>query len=208
VGVEALEARTQPGFVAPLNFDNGGGPVAVGDFNGDGIPDLAVANSGSFNVSVLLGTGDGSFQAARNFAAGLNPYSVAVGDFNGDGWADLAVAASYSNDVSILLNDGTWPSAPGGGSSPPAGPRGLIGPALAGVLPPRPDPLPLPASPDRGTVATLPPAVAAVYHRLPETQADGFAGVILRPMLARSPAAALHFLDSEVLWAEWPEWVA
>src|SRR5260370_37769761 len=47
-----------------------------------------------------------SFEAARNFAAGVNPYSVAVGDFNGDGLKDLAVANNSSNDVSVLLGNG------------------------------------------------------------------------------------------------------
>jgi len=79
--------------------------VAVGDFNGDGAEDLAVANGYSDTVSVLLGNGDGSFQAARNFAAGRLPSSVAVGDFNGDGLPDLAVANLGSNNVSILINN-------------------------------------------------------------------------------------------------------
>src|SRR5687768_5319202 len=52
------------------------------------------ANSGSDYVSVLLGNGDGTFQARRNFAAGTGPASVAGGDFNGDGRLDLAVANS------------------------------------------------------------------------------------------------------------------
>jgi hypothetical protein len=65
--------------------------LAVGDFNGDGLPDLAVANQNSSNVSVLLGMGDGSFQAAVSFAAGRFPSSLAVCDFNGDGVLDLAV---------------------------------------------------------------------------------------------------------------------
>src|SRR5207245_2632375 len=55
--------------------------VAVGDFNGDGRPDLAVANAGSNTVSVLLGNGNGTFQPALNSAAGYYPVSVAVGDF-------------------------------------------------------------------------------------------------------------------------------
>src|SRR2546426_12786327 len=59
--------------------------VAVGDINGDGVPDLVVANIGSNDVSMLLGNGDGTFQPARTFAAGTNPASVAVGDFNRDG---------------------------------------------------------------------------------------------------------------------------
>jgi hypothetical protein len=84
--------------------------VAVGDFNGDGKPDLAVANVSSNNVSILLGNGDGSFQQAVNYAAGSSPRSVAVGDFNGDGKLDLAVANS---GVSVLLGngDGTFQTA-------------------------------------------------------------------------------------------------
>jgi len=77
----------------------------VGDFNVDGLPDLAVANSGSNNVSVLLGNGDGSFQAVQNFEAESRPFSIAVGDFNGDGLPDLAVANGLSNNVSVLINN-------------------------------------------------------------------------------------------------------
>src|SRR2546422_886081 len=99
-------------FIAPGDFPVGTHPqsVAVGDFNGDGRPDLAVANFGSNTVSVLLGIGDGSFQPARTFAAGTSPLSVAVGDFNGDGRPDLAVANFGSNTVSVLLGigDGTF----------------------------------------------------------------------------------------------------
>ena len=80
--------------------------VAVGDFNRDGKQDLAVANAGSNTVSVLLGNGDGTFQAAMTFAAGANPHAVAVGDFNGDGKLDLAVASAGSSTVSVLLGNG------------------------------------------------------------------------------------------------------
>jgi hypothetical protein len=52
--------------------------VAVGDFNADGTPDLAVANLGSNTVSILLGAGGGSFGAATSFAVGSRPFSVAV----------------------------------------------------------------------------------------------------------------------------------
>jgi uncharacterized repeat protein (TIGR02543 family) len=76
----------------------------VGDFNGDGKQDLAVANQGG-DVSILLGNGDGTFQPAVNFGAGTTPLSVAVGDFNGDGKQDLAVANNGSNNVSILLRN-------------------------------------------------------------------------------------------------------
>jgi hypothetical protein len=67
--------------------------------------DLAVADAGSYDILVLLGNGDGTFQTARNFAAGNGPYSVAVGDFNRDGRQDLAVAI-YPDNVSVLLGNG------------------------------------------------------------------------------------------------------
>ena len=81
-------------FGAATNFAAGRRPasVAIGDLNGDGKLDLAVANSDSNNVSVLLGNGNGTFGAATNFAAGSEPRSVAIGDLNGDGKLDLAVA--------------------------------------------------------------------------------------------------------------------
>jgi predicted nucleotidyltransferase len=83
--------------------------VAVGDFNGDSDPDLAVANEVSDNVSVLLGDGSGGFGAASNFGVGDGPRSVAVGDFNGDSDPDLAVANFDSDNVSVLLGDGSTP---------------------------------------------------------------------------------------------------
>jgi hypothetical protein len=58
-------------------------------------------------VSVLLGTGTGSFGTATNFTVGISPRSVTVGDFNGDGKSDLAVANYASNNVSVLLGTGT-----------------------------------------------------------------------------------------------------
>ena len=84
----AVAAQAQDvSFEAARNFAAGDRPssVAVGDFNGDRVRDLAVANANSNNVSVLLGNGDGSFQVAQSFGAGTGPRSVAVGDFNGDG---------------------------------------------------------------------------------------------------------------------------
>ncbi len=80
--------------------------VAVGDFNTDGRQDLAVVNSSSGTVSILLGDGAGNFSAAANFTPGSAPVSVAIGDFDGDGKQDLAVANFNSSNVSILLGDG------------------------------------------------------------------------------------------------------
>ena len=80
--------------------------MAIGDVNGDGKPDLAVANYGSNTVSVLLGNGAGGFGAKTDFATGTGPHSVAIGDLNGDGKPDLAVANDGSNTVSVLLGNG------------------------------------------------------------------------------------------------------
>src|SRR2546427_6625071 len=105
-------------FSSPKSYPVGTSPaaVAVGDFNGDGKLDIAVANSGSGNVGILLGNGDGTFQAAVNFDAGMaSPRSVAMGDFNHDGKMDLAVfQPSLPTDsgtlapgaLSILLGNG------------------------------------------------------------------------------------------------------
>ena len=81
-------------------------PVALGDVDGDGDLDLAVANYGSNNVSILLNTGTGAYAAAVNYGVGTSPQSVALGDVDGDGDLDLAVANTLSNNVSILLNTG------------------------------------------------------------------------------------------------------
>jgi hypothetical protein len=55
---------------------------------------------------VLLGNGDGTFQAAQPFTVGTAPTWVVVADFNGDGRKDLAVANDQSNSVSVLLGNG------------------------------------------------------------------------------------------------------
>src|SRR5216684_615045 len=112
--VAAAAQAQDVSFEEARNFGAGTGPlsVAVGDFNRDGLPDLAVANASSQDVSVLLGNGDGTFQTARNFATGPRPVSVVVGDFNGDGVEDLAVAYRGSvrpvvpGGVSVLLGSG------------------------------------------------------------------------------------------------------
>ncbi len=102
-------------FAAAVNYGVGSSPfsVATGDVNGDGQPDLAVANFSSNNVSVLLGNTNGTFAAAVNYAVGVQPYAVTIGDLNGDGRLDLAVANNGSNNVSVRLGngDGTFAAA-------------------------------------------------------------------------------------------------
>jgi hypothetical protein len=85
--------------------------VAVGDFNGDGRLDLAIANRGDTiyqpgSVSVLLGKGDGTFQDAQNYAVGAFATAVAVGDLNGDKIADIVLTNGLSGTVVVLLGNG------------------------------------------------------------------------------------------------------
>ena len=106
-----LEDRSLPSFLGPASYAVPGdaSDVAIGDFNGDGVPDMAVTNSRTGSVSILLGRGDGTFQDAVSYAAGVNPGLVVVGDFNGDGIPDLAITGfSYTSTdtVRILLGNG------------------------------------------------------------------------------------------------------
>src|SRR5262249_2390057 len=84
----------------------GGSPrlLTFGDLNGDGIPDLAIANYGSNSVSVLLGNGNGTFQNQIMFAASVGTRGIAASDFDGDGRLDLAASNLLNNTVSVLQN--------------------------------------------------------------------------------------------------------
>ena len=78
--------------------------VAIGDLDGDGNVDLVVTNSYSADVALLLGIGDGTFDALQRFpVGGAAPTSVAIGDLDGDGNPDLVVPKG-SSEVSVLLN--------------------------------------------------------------------------------------------------------
>jgi CSLREA domain-containing protein len=90
---------------ADANTYSGPFAVAIGDFNSDGIQDLAITNVFSNTVSIRLGDGLGGFSGSTNVSVG-GGYSVAIGDFNGDGKQDLATANNGSDTVSIRLGDG------------------------------------------------------------------------------------------------------
>jgi hypothetical protein len=85
--------------------------IAVADMNGDGHPDLVIANHQSPYVTILLGDGTGGFRPARNspFATGAypHPHGVAVADFTGDGRLDVVVDSWGNNRVALLDGDGT-----------------------------------------------------------------------------------------------------
>src|SRR2546429_185939 len=98
-----------PSFAAARTFAVGVKPyfVVVGDFNADGKPDLAVATDNG--ISLLVGNGDGTFQAAVNLRSG-STYMV-VGDFNGDGKPDLALTGGPFVAVLFGKGDGTFETA-------------------------------------------------------------------------------------------------
>jgi hypothetical protein len=110
-------------FFNPATYPSGGvyaSSVATGDFNGDGKADLAVANQcpqsncNAGDVSVLLGNGDGTFQATQTYSTGgFEAYAVVVGDVNKDGKADLIIANGCQSPnqcgngaVGVLLGNG------------------------------------------------------------------------------------------------------
>src|SRR5271157_4070862 len=125
--VSVLLGKGDGSFQPQQTYGVGNSPfgIAVADFNGDGIPDLAVANQGDNTVGVLLGKGDGTFKPQQAYPAGTGPVGVAVGDFNGDGVPDLAATNGGSNNVSVLLGKGNGTFQPQQTYPAGAGPQGV-----------------------------------------------------------------------------------
>jgi hypothetical protein len=95
-------------FQSPVSYSSGwlvAESVAVGDVNGDGKPDMVVANSSTSGslVGVLLGNGDGTFQTVVTYPLGGWSVAIAIADVNRDGQPDLLVT-DY-NSVGVLLNN-------------------------------------------------------------------------------------------------------
>ncbi len=97
-------------FTTPVNYTVGSLPFAcaVADFNGDGIMDIAVVNSDPYTtpdtVSVLLGKGDGTFEAAVNYAVDNEPDAIVAVDLNGDHVPDIATADELGQTMDVLIN--------------------------------------------------------------------------------------------------------
>jgi hypothetical protein len=110
--VNLLVRYIEATFESQSTYPTGGGAhphsVTVGDFNNDNRTDIAVANSGSDNVGVFLGYGNGSFVPEKTYFVGLysHPQHVIAGDFNRDNRIDIATANSNDDSISILFGYG------------------------------------------------------------------------------------------------------
>ena len=107
--IEAAPVFAQS-FASPTTYAVGSFPDdgALGDFNGDGKADLAVANNSTSNVSVLLGNGDGTFGIKTDYDVLQPAYGVVVTDLNSDGKLDIVAETAFSTNegVSVLLGNG------------------------------------------------------------------------------------------------------
>jgi thiol-disulfide isomerase/thioredoxin len=97
--LEATSFSAGDGDLMPLN-------VVVADFNGDTVPDLAVANFLGNTVGIFYGQGDGLFAEPTHISVGDGPISIVAADFNRNGHADLAVANRRGDTATILLGNG------------------------------------------------------------------------------------------------------
>jgi FG-GAP-like repeat len=97
-------------FASAVNYPVGNGPFSIvsGDFNGDGVIDLAVGNQNGATVSILLGNGDGTFsQPNPAYAVGTTDLAdIVAGDFDGDGNLDLAITSPSNDTVAVALGNG------------------------------------------------------------------------------------------------------
>ena len=108
--VSVLLGSANGSFTVQSPITLGGSPfgplgVAVGDFNGDGAQDFAVANNSSSNVSVFVSNGNGTFQSEQTYSTGSSPGPMTVTDLDQDGKLDIVVSTS-GNSLSVLTGNG------------------------------------------------------------------------------------------------------
>ena len=108
--VEHLEQRAMLTMLPPVTYPVGASPtsVQVGDFNGDGRSDILALYSAASQATVMLGNGNGTFQAPVNTVTAPFTHEVAVGDFNHDGKLDIADNDTTSVDIQFGNGDGTF----------------------------------------------------------------------------------------------------
>jgi hypothetical protein len=92
--------------VVPADVGRHPEALTVGDFNGDGWLDVATVNSGSDDVTMLFGNGNGTFRSGTSFGVGRSPMFLTSGDLNHDAALDLIVAETGSDGIVVLLGKG------------------------------------------------------------------------------------------------------
>ncbi len=110
-----------PANGSPISLGQNLYAIVVADFNGDGKLDVAVTDSSSNDVYILLGNGDGTFGPPSTITVGSDPDAIVAGDFNNDGKLDLAIANGGDNTVTLLLGNGDGTFTQASGSPYPVG---------------------------------------------------------------------------------------
>ncbi|MGB8675842.1 MAG: VCBS repeat-containing protein, partial [Candidatus Acidiferrales bacterium] len=113
---------------SPISLGTSLSAAVAADFNGDGKLDLAVTDSATNTVTILLGNGDGTFGPPAAIPVGKAPVSILAGDFNNDGKLDLAVVNDGDGTVTLLLGngDGTFTQAAGSPYAVGTGPSQIV----------------------------------------------------------------------------------
>jgi len=109
----AIYRNGPSGLAYPLSAATGGSPrgVAVGDFNGDGRPDLVASNRAASTATLLLQQADGAFAPGDEILSGSGARAVAAADFNADGKVDFATGNEFAGSISVFRNSPGLPRA-------------------------------------------------------------------------------------------------
>ncbi|MGF1573592.1 MAG: FG-GAP repeat domain-containing protein [Sumerlaeia bacterium] len=94
-------------FLQQVSYDVGSEVRGItnGDFNGDGVADLAISVVNPNSMLILLGIGDGTFTPAGSYGAQSPPMAIITADFNGDGITDLATGTFFGDSISVFLGN-------------------------------------------------------------------------------------------------------